>query len=154
MSYSYTVTDTITFTRTHAKHIAAKVSTDLKRMQRFYGQPLDASIQAYETEVVELLKDGCLGIVAYGFRRHGSWIMPTLRYTARELCAASTIDNDPGRIRPGADISGARFYSYLIYSPAWDQLTDADKEAFRSRLPFSRLLKNYWGRSTSSWGQL
>ena len=38
MSYSYSVTDTATFTRTHAKHIAAKVATDLKRMHRFYGE--------------------------------------------------------------------------------------------------------------------
>ena len=67
MSYSYTVTDTITFTRTHARHIAAKVATDLKRMQRFYGEPSDSRIADFESEVVEFLKEGLLDTVTYGF---------------------------------------------------------------------------------------
>ena len=39
MSYSYTLSETRTFTVTHARHMAAKVATDLKRMQRLYGSP-------------------------------------------------------------------------------------------------------------------
>ena len=39
MSTSFTITETTTFTLTHAKYMAAKVATDLKRMQRFYGAP-------------------------------------------------------------------------------------------------------------------
>ena len=48
MSYSYTTTATNTFTVTHARHMAAKVATDLKRMQRFYGSPSDGRINEYE----------------------------------------------------------------------------------------------------------
>lgn len=138
MSYSHTFSDALTFTRTHAKHIAAKVATDLKRIQRFYGDPSDKRIADYETEVVEFLKEGYLGTVIYGFQRNGSWIEPTLRYTARDLAGASANDDDPGRIRPGADIRGASFYSYLTYSPAWNNLRESAKEEFRSRLPFQR----------------
>ena len=43
-SYSYTVAETQTFSVTHARHMAAKVATDLRRMQRFYGYPSDADI--------------------------------------------------------------------------------------------------------------
>ena len=136
MSYSYTSAETSTFTRTHAKHMAAKVATDLKRMQRFYGRPNDSRIVDYETEVIEFLKEGYLGTVIYGFRRNGNWIEPTLNYTARDLAGASANDHDPGRIRPGADISGASFYSYLTYSLAWNNATEVEKEAFRGRLPF------------------
>jgi len=46
MSTSFTFSDTITFSVTHARHMAAKVATDLKRMQRFYGAPSDAWIDA------------------------------------------------------------------------------------------------------------
>ena len=138
MSYSYTSAETSTFTRTHAKHMAAKVATDLKRMQRFYGRPNDSRIVDYETEVIEFLKEGYLGTVIYGFRRNGNWIEPTLNYTARDLAGASANDHDPGRIRPGADISGASFYSYLTYSLAWNNATEVEKEAFRGRLPFQR----------------
>lgn len=138
MSYSYTVSETATFTVTHARHMAAKVATDLKRLQRLYGKPSDADIVEYESEVIELLKGGYLGTVTYGYRRDGNWIEPTLRYTARDLVDSAASDDDPGRVRPGADISGASFYSYLTYSSAWDRLTEAEKDAVRARLPFKR----------------
>jgi hypothetical protein len=138
MSYSYTVSETTTFTVTHAKHMAAKVSTDLKRLQRLYGKPSDVDIADYEGEVVELLKGGYLGTVTYGYRRNSDWIEPTLRYTARDLAGSAANDDDPGRVRPGADISGASFYSYLTYSAAWDKLKETEKDAVRARLPFKR----------------
>ena len=100
MSYSYTVTNTISFTRTHARHIAAKVATDLKRMQRFYDEPPDNWIDAFEVEVVEFLKEGLLDTVAYGFRRNGSWIEPTLFYTARDLKGVTASDDDPDGFDP------------------------------------------------------
>ena len=138
MSYSFSYTESSTFTVTHARHMAAKVATDLKRMQRFYGIPSDASIASYEAEVTELIKAGYLGTVTYGFKKDGNWIEPTLRYTARDLAGASANDDDPGRIRPGADISSAAFYSYLTYSAAWDKLTQAQQDAFKATLPFAR----------------
>ena len=131
MSSSFTFSETTTFTLTHARHMAAKVATDLKRLQRFYGYPPDAAIAGYETEVTELLKAGYLGTFTIGFRRNGCWVEPTLRYTARDLAGAAANDDDPGRIRPGANIEGAGFYSYLTYSALWDALTGAEQEAFR-----------------------
>jgi len=139
MTYSYTLTETASFTVTHARHMAAKVATDLKRMQRlYYGSPGDASIADYEAEITEFLKEGYLGTVTYGFRRDAKWIEPTLQYTARDLAGSAANDDDPGRVRPGANIDGASFYSYMTYSAAWDRLTDAEKDAFRKRLPFTR----------------
>ena len=138
MSLSYTTSETTTFTVTHAKHMAVKVATDLKRVQRFYGKPTDINIDAYEAEVIHLLKASYLGTVTYGFRRHGKWIEPTLRYTARDLHGSGVDDNDPGKVRPGANIDGASFYSYLTYSSAWDNLSWSEKEDFKRRLPFKR----------------
>lgn len=138
MSDSYTYTEATTFTVTHARHMAAKVATDLKRMQRFYGSPSDQAIVDFETEVVELLKAGYLGTVTYGFFRNDKWIEPTLRYNARDLAGASANDDDPGKIRPSADVSGAEFYSYLTYSSAWDKLSGTERDAFKKRLPFYR----------------
>ena len=136
MTYSYT--QTTTFTITHARHLVAKVATDLKRMQRFYGSPSDNDIVDYAIEAVELVKDGYLGKVAYGFRRNGSWIEPTVIYSARDLMGSSAADDDPGRIRPRANMSGATFYSYLTYSDKWRTLSPADRSAYVERLPFKR----------------
>ncbi len=109
MSYSdtYTVAETKTFTVTHARHMAAKVATDLKRMQRLYGKPGDIAIANYETEITEFLREGYLRTATYGFRRDDKWIEPTLRYTARDLAGSAANDDDPGRVRPGANIDGA-----------------------------------------------
>jgi len=138
MTSSYTYSQTESFTVTHARHMAAKVATDLKRMQRLYEFPSDAEITNFEAEIIEFLKKGYLGTVTYGFRRDGNWIEPTLRYTARDLAGASANDDDPGKIRPGAYILGAAFYSYMTYSAAYNNLSSADREAFHGTLPFRR----------------
>lgn len=133
---SYTFNDSTTFTITHARHLAAKVATDLKRMQRFYGNPSDIEIEKYETEMIELLRNGYLGTVTYGFIKEGKWIEPTIKYNARELSAG--IDDDPGRVPIGADIKGAYFHSYLTYSSKWSNLSWEDKDKFKKALPFYR----------------
>ncbi len=138
MSDSFAESESTAFTVTHARHMAAKVATDLKRLQRLYGQPDDIDLANYQTEVIELLRNGYLGTVTYGFRRDGKWIEPTVRYTARDLSGLAANDDDPGRIRPGANISNASFYSYLTYSPSWRALSFADQDAFKKSLPFYR----------------
>lgn len=138
MSMSYTYTEAVTFTETHAKHISAKVAADLKRMQRFYGWPSDTHIAQLEAEMIAFLKAGYLDKVTYGFKRDGSWINPTLRYTARELAAGNGNDDDPGRVLPGADVAQAGFSSYMNYSTKWFSLTQAQQDAFENGLPISR----------------
>jgi hypothetical protein len=137
MSYAYTVTEAKTFTLTHARHLAAKVAADLKRMQRFYGAPDDARIARLEGEITELLRQGYLDTVTYGFQRNGDWIEPTLRYTAREL-VGDGMDDDPGRVRPGGNVAGASFYSYLTHNSSWDALTPAERTVIEQQLPVQR----------------
>lgn len=139
MTQSTTYTDSTTFTVTHARHLAAKVATDLKRIQRFYGSPSDSDIDAYEQEVVELLRGGYLDTVQLGFKRGDVWIEPMLQYSARELATASAADDDPGRIRPGADIKGAVFHSYLTRTLRWWALSESEREAVQRSLPFRRV---------------
>jgi hypothetical protein len=138
MSYSYTQTGSQTFTVTYARYLASKVATDLMRIHRLYGSPTESRIQQFETELTELLRNGYVDNVTYGFQKNGNWIEPTIRYTARELSALSNADDDPGKIRPGADVSGALFTSYLSYSASFTALTLDQQEAFENTLPFQR----------------
>lgn len=135
---SYSITASTTFTVTHARHMAAKVAADLKRMQRFYGCPSDTDIVNYESEIIELLKAGYLGTLTVGFKRNNQWIEPTLRYTARDLVGMAANDDDPGRVLPECDVSGASFYNYLTYSAAWEALPESEKEEFKRRMPLYR----------------
>ena len=138
MSSSFTITETTTFTITHARHMASKIATDLKRMQRFYGAPSNAWIDAYEQEMIALLKANYLETAFYGFQKDGAFIEPTLIYTARDLAGGLADDEDPGRVRPGADMTGARFHSFLTHSAAWWALSSAEQAAFEASLPFQR----------------
>lgn len=131
-------TSTLSFTETHAKKIASKVATDLKRIQRFYGEPSDSDIKDYETELIELLKNGYLGIVTYGYKKDGKWIVPSLEYTSRQLADLYSADDDPGRVESGADTTGASFTSFLSYSSKWDDLTSDQKHTFKNTLPHYR----------------
>lgn len=140
---SYTLSEATTFTVTHARHIAAKVATDLKRVQRFYGlysggEPNDKRIADYEAEIIALLKGDYLQEITFGFRRNGKWIEPSIRYTARDLAGSTANDDDPGRIRLHADIREALFGSFLAYNAKWNALSAAEKEAFSKSLPFQR----------------
>lgn len=136
-SYSLTVAESQTFTVTHARHMAAKVATDLRRMQRFYGQPSDASIEQYEGELIVLLKAGYLGEVTYGFKRGDDWIEPSLRYTAGDLVGSGS-DDDPGRVRQGRDVANASFYSFLTYSSKYHNASSAEKQSALKDLPLER----------------
>jgi hypothetical protein len=135
---SYTYSQTITFTATHAKYLASKVVADLKRIQRLYGSPSDTTINNYESELVEFLKKGYLSEVTFGFQRDDKWIEPTLRYATRDLEGMSSGDDDPGKIRPSADISGAYFTSYLVPNSAYNNLSSAERSSFDNTLPFQR----------------
>jgi len=143
---TFSFTNTQTFTVTHARHIASKIATDLKRMQRFYGYPSDSSIAQFETEATELLKLGYLDNVTYGFKRGENWIVPTLKYTAKDLVTAG-LDDDPGRVPIGANIEGAGFYSYLCRNQAWWDLSQSDRNKIEEGLPFKRTGASYPGLS-------
>ena len=54
------------------------------------------------------------------------------------LVSVAAVDDDPGRVRPGANTSGAIFHSYLTYGPRWGNTTAAERDAFARRLPFRR----------------
>jgi hypothetical protein len=138
MSTSFTITEANTFTITHAKYLASKIKTDLKRIQRMYDRPSDKTIDEYEAEAIAILKAGYLQTVTYGFQRDGKWVEPTLIYNAADIAGWTASDDDPGRIRPGAGITGASFTSYLTYTPAWSKLTVAEQDSFKHGLPFQR----------------
>ncbi len=132
-----TFTDSKSFSITDAKKLASQVATDLKRVQRLYGEPSDDSINSFELELIQFLKDGFLIEVTYGFRRNGQWISPTLIYTAKEL--AGGINDDPGKIHANADIKDSVFESFLIWNNAYSKMSPDQRKDFNGRVPFVRV---------------
>ena len=127
MSYSYTTTESTTFTVTYAKHIAIKVGTDLKRMQRFYGTPDDKQIVDYERELVALMMGNYLDKIEYGFMTVSRAWRLALKYQAR-YGGVLIADDDPGKIPLGIDVSGCHFHSFFIGTQRWETLSGYDRE--------------------------
>lgn len=120
----YTTTQSETFTVTDAQHIAAKVATDLKRMQRFYEKPSDGEIDDYEKEAIALLRGDYLDTVTYGFHRDGNWIV-ALRYAARH--GVLIVDDPPGRVPMRGHVLDCVFNSVLQGNKKWHSLTENEK---------------------------
>jgi hypothetical protein len=147
---SYTTTGTETFTLTHAKHIAAKVATDLQRFHRLYGKPSLADIDAYEQELTILLKYDAIDSVIYGFKRNGLWTMASARYVALPG-GAMEVDDDPGRIKPNHDVTGAGFSSFLSYSSRWFALPQSERDAIEKQIPVNRTTSTVPGLEQGAW---
>lgn len=136
-SFTYSTSESQSFTLTHARQLSAKVATDLRRIQRLYGYPSNTDIEAYETEMIGMLKAGYVDTVTYGFKRNGNWIEPTLRYTAQDLMN-SGVDDDPGKIQANKDVTNANFHSYMTYSSKYYQDSASERDGVLSGLPFQR----------------
>ncbi|MFT5756645.1 MAG: hypothetical protein ACI9LM_001365 [Alteromonadaceae bacterium] len=137
MSSSFTSTGSSTFTITHARHMSAKLSADLRRMQRFYNRPNENQIAKFEEEIAQLLKNGYLKKATFGFQRDDNWIEPTFAYTASEI--ANGVDDVPGSLRPNADVSNASFHSYVTYTDKFDSLSASERQTFKETLPIQRV---------------
>ena len=147
---SYTFSSTESFTITHAREIASKVATDLKRFQRFYGSPSDLWIDNYQNELVGLLKYEAVETVVYGFKRNGLWTPASVKYRGLHG-GLLTADDDPGKIRPGMDVAGAAFTSFLSYSSAWFALPASERDKIEKGFPFQRSSGTAPGLETGFW---
>ncbi len=135
MTYSYTNAYTRTFTRTSAQYLASKVAGDLRRVSSYYGSPSESQIQDYLQELVEMLAQGYVESVEYGFKREDRRVV-TLYY---EFHPDGTLaDSRSGGVYAYADITGAPWFSFMAYTQKWSDLSEAARVAFVAKLPFKR----------------
>jgi hypothetical protein len=138
MSYSYTTTNTATesFTLTHAKYLASKVTADMVRCQQNYGVPSDAQINSYGTELALMLRGSYVAVYEFGFQRDGQRLV-SWHYVVTGGAINAT-DDRPGRIISGVNISDAQFFNFMTYSASWSKLTQAEREEIRKESPVLR----------------
>lgn len=129
-------TTTATFTRTHAKQLAAKVVADLYQCAVLYEQPPPSHITDYETELIELLAGEYVAKYEFGFKKNDQRIV-SWRYTVGPDGGLHG-DSNAGSLYARADITGADYYNFLTYSPKWSNLAATSKAAIQAGLPFQR----------------
>jgi hypothetical protein len=142
------------FTLTHAKYLASKVTTDMLRCYQNYGRPAHSDINNYGTELALLLRDGYVSEYEFGFssdnRRLLSW------HYRVDASGLSSTDDRPGRIISGAAVANASWFNQLTFSSAWALLESAERDRIRTGLPFQRVTKagptdgaGYWAADLS-----
>jgi hypothetical protein len=134
MAYYGSATRSVTETYTQARRLAARIAAELKQLQALYGRPSDDKIEEFAEEIESYIRAGYLDHVRYGFRR-GDEVILELKYTAED---ATGIDDKPGRIPVGVDISGAQWFSYLEQNYTWSSRSQSERDAFERELPFTR----------------
>lgn len=146
MSTTYTKT----FTRTHARHLAAKVVADLYQCLVLYERPSQSRIAEYQEELVTLLADGYVSTYEFGFQRDGKRVL-TWHYTVTAEGDLEGGDSRSGNLTRGVDVSGTTYFNFLNHSDAWLQLSSSDRDAIEAGLPFQRSAGSEPADGSGSW---
>jgi HORMA domain-containing protein len=140
MSFTMTRTASESFTLTHAKYLASKVTADMLRCQQNYGRPAQDDINNYGTELALLLRDGYVAAYEFGFS-HDDQRLLSWHYVVDSSGISST-DDRPGRIVSGVAVASATWFNQLTFSSAWFALPQAERDRIRGGLPIQRVTKD------------
>ncbi len=140
MSFTMTRTASESFTLTHAKYLASKVTADMVRCQQNYGRPTQSDINNYGTELALLLRDGYVAAYEFGFAQDDQRVL-SWRYVVDSSGLSST-DDRPGRIVSGVAVASASYFNQLTFSGTWLALPQAERDRICTGLPIQRVTKN------------
>lgn len=140
MSFTMTRTASESFTLTHAKYLAAKVTSDMLRCLQNYGRPAQSDINNYGTELALLLRDGYVAAYEFGFSQ-GDERLLSWHYVVDSSGISST-DDRPGRIASGVAVASATWFNQLTFSSAWFALPPAERDRICTGLPIQRVTKD------------
>ena len=143
-----TYTTSTAFTKTNAQYLASKVVADLRGLRAYYSQPSEVAIWDFYEELVELLTGGYVARVEYGFKRYGQRIV-SLYYEART--DGTLADGKSGGVYARADISGASWFSFLVYSGKWDLLSSSAQQQIKARYTIKRSFGQEPGDGDGYW---
>lgn len=142
-------TTTTTFTRTHAKQLAAKVVADLYQCHVLYDSPDDDDLDDYQTELIEMLANAYVETYEFGFKRDDKRVL-SWRYTVG-ADGGLHYDSNAGNIYAKAVVAGATYFNFMSYSRKWWDLSDAQRAAFKGELPIQRVSGSLPGDGDGYW---
>lgn len=140
MSFTMTRTVSESFTLTHAKYLASKVTADMLRCLQNYGRPARDDINNYGTELALMLRDSYVEAYEFGFSQDGQRLL-SWRYLV-DSSGISAADDRPGRIISGIAIANTSWFNQMTYSSAWGALSQSERERIRTELPIQRVTKD------------
>lgn len=143
---SYTYAET--FTRTHARRLAGRVTSDLRQCYLIYGLPSENALGDYLSELEELLAGAYVEQYQFGFERERQTLW-SLRYTVGPDGGLNS--TRAGGVPAGVNVAGALFFNFLTFSASWSRLTSSSKSAIQENLPFIREAGTLPGVANGYW---
>ena len=133
---------------TSRERTVSKVVADLRGMRAYYNQSSESMIWEFYEELAELLAGGYVASVEYGFKQDGRRIV-SLYYQART--DGSLTDGKSGGVYARADISGAQWFTFLVYSRKWDLLSPSAQQEIKGRITIQRSYGQAPGDGNGYW---
>lgn len=135
MDFTMTRTVADSFTLTHAKKLASKVAADMRRCQGIYGQPSDAQINDFGTELAILLRDGYVAEYEFGYQKDNNRVV-SWHYRVDSTGDLAT-DDRPGKIVQ-VSVEGCSRFNQLTPSTKWYKLSPEQRAEIRAEIPVQR----------------
>jgi hypothetical protein len=136
VSYSYSTTQSESFTLAHAKKLAAKVIADMHQCHRLYGRPIESDIARYQEELIVLLAGGYISQYEFGFKTKADKRVVSWKYTVTN--AGDLEGGRSGGLFAAADVDTSRFFNYLWHSGKWSDLTIKERMAVETQYTLQR----------------
>jgi hypothetical protein len=131
-SYSWSET----FSRTHARRLAGRVTADLRQSHFLYGSPSESRLEDYREELEELLTGGYVARYQFGFSIDETLVWSMRYVVGPDGSLAPTVT--AGGVPAGIDVKGATFFNFLTFSDGWYELDPLTRKAIEGNLPFIR----------------
>lgn len=129
MSYSYTQSQTKSYTYANVRHINDKILGDLTYLLvRFPGIFTEERVTAWKNDFYHWMNDGYAQTIDILFMRNDECFCE-VKYELKDDGSISADDN-VGRIR-GVDLSGAYTSVVITYTSKWTELTAEEQQNFR-----------------------
>lgn len=129
MSYSYTQSQTKSYTYANVRHVNDKILGDLTYLlTRFPEIFTEDRMNGWKNDFYHWMNDGYARSIAIQFMRNDECFCE-IKYDLKDDGSISTDDN-VGRIR-GVDLSGAYTSVVVTYTSKWSGLTAEEQQKFK-----------------------
>jgi hypothetical protein len=138
MADSYTNSES--FTVTHARKLAAKVTADMYNCYQHYGSPPPGDIDRFNQELVVMLSNKYVSVYEFGFQTAEEKRVVSWRYTV--TVTGDLEGGKSGGLLATADISNAAWFNQRTCNSNWTALTPAEQETINALHEISRVTKS------------
>ncbi len=133
MSYTFATSDT--FTLANAKKLAAKVAADMHQCRRFYGNPSESDVLAYDDELAVMLAGKYVSSYEFGYKSDDKRIVSWF-YT---VTASGDLEGGrSGGLYAKAEVNGASWFNFMTTNSAWSNLTETGRDTVRAKHNINR----------------